>query len=33
MRAKTASPDKIALYLAKYINETAGSVPPNLTHD
>jgi hypothetical protein len=33
MRAKTASPDKIALYLAKYINEIAESVPPNLTHD
>ena len=33
MRAKTASPDKIALYLARYINETAGSVPPNLTHE
>ena len=33
MRAKAASPDKIALYLAKYLNETAGSVPPNLTHE
>ena len=33
MRAKTASPDKIAIYLAKYINETAESVPPNLTHE
>ena len=33
LRAKTASPDKIAIYLAKYINEIAESVPPNLTHD
>jgi len=33
MRAKTASPDKIALYLARYLNETAGSVAPNLTHE
>ena len=33
MRTKTASPDKIAIYLAKYINETAESVPPNLTHE
>jgi hypothetical protein len=33
MRAKTASPDKIALYLANYINEIAETVPPNLTHE
>ena len=33
MRAKTASPDKIALYLARYLIETAGSVAPNLTHE
>jgi hypothetical protein len=33
LRAKTASPDRIAIYLAKHINEIAESVPPNLTHD
>ena len=33
LRAKTGSPDKIAMYLAKYINEVAEAVPPNYTHD
>jgi len=33
MRAKSGSPDKIAMYLAKYLNEIAEAVPPNLTHD
>ena len=32
LRAKTASPDKVAAYLAKYINEIAKTVPPSLTH-
>lgn len=32
LRGKTASPDKIASYLARYINEVAGSCEPRLTH-
>jgi hypothetical protein len=33
MRAKTAEPVKIALYLAKYLNEVAESTQPNFTHE
>ena len=33
MRSKTASPDKIAAYLANYINEIASQFPPKLTHE
>ena len=33
MRAKTAEPVKIALYLAKYLNEVAESTQPDLTHE
>ena len=32
MRTKTASPEKIAEYLAGYINEVAETIPPNFTH-
>jgi hypothetical protein len=33
LRTKNGSPDKIALYLAKYINEIAEAVAPNFTHE
>jgi len=33
LRAKTGDPDKIAMYLARYLNEIAEAVPPNYTHD
>ena len=33
MRKKTGSPDKVAVYLANYINQIAEMFPPNLTHE
>jgi len=33
LRAKTGDPDKIAMHLARYLNEVAEAVPPNYTHD
>ena len=33
LRGKTASPEKIAEYLAGYINKVAETVPPNFTHE
>jgi hypothetical protein len=33
MRAKSGSPDKVAIYLANYINEIASMFPPNFTHE
>jgi|WetSurMetagenome_2_1015567.scaffolds.fasta_scaffold78478_6 hypothetical protein len=32
MRKKTASPEKVAPYLAKYINDVARKFPPRYTH-
>jgi len=33
MRKKTAFPEKVAKYLADYINEVASEFPPNFTHE
>jgi len=33
LRKKTARPEKIAEYLATYLNETASTFPPNFTHE
>ena len=33
LRKKTARPEKIAEYLANYLNDVAANVPPNLTHE
>ena len=33
LRGKTGSPEVIAAYLARYINDVAETVPPNFTHD
>ena len=33
MRGKTATPKKVAAYLAKYINETAAKFEPYLSHE
>jgi hypothetical protein len=33
LRSKTGSPDKVAIYLAKYLNEVAASFPPSYTHE
>ena len=33
MRAKSGEPDKVAAYLANYINEIAGMFFPNFTHE
>ena len=33
LKGKTASPDRIATYIAEHINETAGAIEPDLTHD
>lgn len=33
MRKKTASPEKIAEYLAKYVNDIAARFEPNFTHE
>lgn len=33
MRAKTGAPNKIAIYLASYINQIAEMFPPRLTHE
>jgi hypothetical protein len=33
LRGKTASPEKVAEYLARYINDVAAQVPPDFTHD
>lgn len=33
LRAKTADPRKIAVYLADYLNQIAEMFPPNLTHE
>jgi hypothetical protein len=33
LRAKTASPDRVAEYIADYINEIAQKYEPNFTHD
>lgn len=33
MRGKTAMPEKVAVYLAKYINETAAKFEPYLSHE
>ena len=33
MRAKSGSPDKVAVYLAKYLNDVADKFPPNFTHE
>ena len=33
LRAKTGSPDKVAAYLAKYLNDVAAKFEPNYTHE
>jgi hypothetical protein len=33
LRGKTASPEKIAEYLARYINDVAAQYPPHFTHE
>ena len=33
LRGKTATPEKIAQYLADYINQIAEKIPPNYTHE
>lgn len=33
LRKKTSSPDKVASYLAGYINQVASDHPPNYTHE
>ena len=33
LKGKTSSPDKIAVYIADHINETAKLIAPDLTHD
>jgi hypothetical protein len=33
MRTKSGSPDKVASYLAKYINDVADKFPPYYTHE
>jgi hypothetical protein len=33
LRSKTASPEKIAAYLAKYISDVAAAHEPNFTHE
>ena len=33
LRGKTASPEKIAQYLADYLNQIAEKIPPNYTHE
>jgi hypothetical protein len=33
LRKKTAIPEKIASYLAKFINQVVEDFPPNLTHE
>jgi hypothetical protein len=33
LRKKTGSPDKIATYLANYLNEIASAHPPQFTHE
>ncbi len=33
LRKKTGSPDKIASYLANYLNQTAEKYPPQFTHE
>ena len=33
MRAKTASPEKVAIYLAQYINKVAADFAPYYSHD
>lgn len=33
LRSKTGSPDKVAAYLSKYINDVADKFPPNYTHE
>ena len=33
MRAKTAAPEKVALYVADFINEIAEAFAPNFTHE
>ena len=33
LRKKTASPEKVAAYLAKFINQVVETFPPNLTHE
>lgn len=33
MRAKSGSPEKVAAYLAQYINDVAASFEPNYTHE
>ena len=32
LRGKTGSPESVAAYLARYINDVAETVPPNFTH-
>lgn len=32
MRAKTATPEKIAVYLAEYLNKLMAEIEPNYTH-
>ena len=33
LRAKSSTPEKVAVYLAKYLNDVAATFPPNYTHD
>lgn len=33
LRRKTADPEKIASYLAKYLRDVVSRFPPRLTHD
>ena len=33
LRAKSGTPEKVAVYLAKYLNNVAATFPPNYTHD
>jgi hypothetical protein len=33
LRGKTATPEKMAIYLADYISQVALEFPPNLTHE
>jgi hypothetical protein len=33
LRSRTGSPEKIAAYLARYINDVAENYPPSYTHD